>query len=95
MTSVWHTGFQQKNMQINRFHDEKERKTLFLEAISLEVQYDEVDNICEGSRPNEYVLVEVKNCVPVTTMYQLTKFSFLPKIFNKFTTIFSYYRIFF
>jgi len=74
MTTVWHTGFQQKNMRLNRFHGEKERKTSFLEAISLEVQYDEGENIREGNWPNEYVLVEVKISVPVTTMYHLTNF---------------------
>ena len=52
MTTVLYTEFQQTDMRINRFHGKKERKTFFLEAISLEVQYDEGDNIREGSRPN-------------------------------------------
>jgi len=73
MTPVWHTGFQQKIMRLIRYHGEKESKTFFLEAISLEVQYDG-DNIRERSRPNEYVLVEVKGSVPDTTMYLLTNF---------------------
>ena len=53
MKTVWRTGFQHKNMRLNRFHGEKECKTFFLEAMSLEVQYDEGDNIREGNRPNE------------------------------------------